>query len=310
MVTISAAKWLSWIASASKVVLKKREGPPLITDVRRHKSKIDSREYLSDRDKFREKDGKPPQWAGANISNHHKLMGRANSIGDRVITQRIGLIKRWQWHSARADNICAGCEKQISGISHPLRHCTHEDMIGHRERWWKSVDATIMSCNRAFHDSFFSITRRMRETEGGEIACCGSFLPKFVLGLPNNQVTVNDHYMKSLNKVLKVVVSGTRQLLRVAAELQLGLGGINWRQTAITSYFKPADRKKVTRKRTDWSNAISAPSPPSAVSFTKNKKKKNDIDSNIAHKNRNLSVDQIFSYIDTGGGNYWEFKAG
>ena len=54
----------------------------------------------------------------------------------------------------------------------------------------------------------------------------------------------------------------------------------------------------------------SAPSPPSSASFTKNKKKKNDIDSNIAHKNRNLSVDQIFSYIDTGGGNYWESKAG
>ena len=116
--------------------------------------------------------------------------------------------------------------------------------------------------------------------------------------------------MKSLNKVLKVVVSGTRQMLRVAAELQLGLGGINWRQTAITSYFKPVDRKTDAMKRKDWSHAIPSHSPPPSTSLTKNKKRKNNIDPTIAYKNRNLSVDQIFSYIDTGGGNYWEFKAG
>jgi hypothetical protein len=165
----------------------------MITDIRRHKSKVDLDEYLADRDKFRIKDGKLPQWKGANLSHHHKLMGRSNRIGDRVITQRIGLIKRWQWHSSRSDNICAGCEQPILGISHPLKEYKHVDMIESRTNWWRSVEASIMSCNKAFHNSLFSITRNMRESDGGEVSCCGSFLPKFVSQLPNTNGSVSDH---------------------------------------------------------------------------------------------------------------------
>jgi hypothetical protein len=118
MFTISASGWLSHISAASKIIVKKKGGPPLIVDIRRHKSKVDSEIYLEDRDRYRAKDGKPPQWRGANISLHHKLMGRSSRIGDRVITQRIGLIKRWHWHASRSDNICAGCDQPINGISH------------------------------------------------------------------------------------------------------------------------------------------------------------------------------------------------
>ena len=73
-------------------------GAPLFVDIRRHKSSLDSAAYLAERDAFRVKDGKLPQWTGANIAYHHKLMGRSSRIGDGVITQRIGLIKRWHWH--------------------------------------------------------------------------------------------------------------------------------------------------------------------------------------------------------------------
>ena len=309
MFIISASKWLSAIAERSKIIIKKKNGPPLIMDIRRHKSKIDSLHYLEERDEYRASDNKSSQWVGANISYHHKLMGRNNKIGDRVITQRIGLIKRWQWHSSRSDNLCEGCNQAIGGISHPLRHCPHVDMIEVRSRCWKSVEASIMNCDRKFHESLFSITRHMRESEGGEIACCGSFVPKFVSQLTDSNSPVNESYIKSLNKVLKTVVRGTRLILRQAAELQLGLDGVNWRQSAITQYFKPVHRNSITRKvtgpRSKVSNHTSLPSQ-----IKKKNKKSNSIDSNIMYKNRNLIVDHIFDNVTSGDVVYWEFKAG
>ena len=305
-VTISSTKWLAKIASSSKIIVKHIDGPPIITDIRRIKSKNDLSSYLMERDEYRAKDGKPPQWSGSNISLHHKLMGRSNRIGDRVITQRIGLIKRWRWHSARTDNVCEGCGQPISGISHPLRSCCHSDMVKLRDNWWRSVDQTIMSCNRAFHESFFSITRHMRESDGGEIACCGSFTPGFVNQLSNAEVTVSDSFVKSLNRVLKTVVRGTRMMLREAAELQVGPAAVNWNQTAITKFFKPKDRQVVVRRRVDWSDATDR----NPLTNNKSKKKNNKIDYNISLKNKNLNISQVFLCIESGGRSYWEFKAG
>ena len=74
MFTINASKWLSAIAARSKIIIKKKNGSPLIMDIRRHNSKIDSHNYLEERDEYRAADNKSPQWVGANISYHHKLM--------------------------------------------------------------------------------------------------------------------------------------------------------------------------------------------------------------------------------------------
>jgi hypothetical protein len=123
-VTINASKWLSKISSTSKIIVKEIDGPPIITDIRRLKSKRDLSSYLMERDQYSTKDGKPPRWAGSNISLHHKLMGRSNHIGDRVITQRIGLIKRWWWHSSRTDNVCEGVG--VYGGRSPNVHHTPE----------------------------------------------------------------------------------------------------------------------------------------------------------------------------------------
>ena len=217
-------------------------------------------------------------------------------------------MKRWQWHSSRADNVCAGCEQPIEGISHPLRSCKHEDMIEIRLRCWKAVEHSIMSCKREYHESLFDITRHMRESDGGDVACCGSFLPKFVSGLKDNSSPISEDYKKSLNRVLKTVVKGTRIILREAAELQKGLAGINWRQTAITQFFKPVDRSRTTRKRRVWTDAAHEVNFPSTI---QNKQKnKNKIDANVITKNKNIKIDHIFENVMSGGIIYWEFKAG
>ena len=75
-------------------MLTDSDGVPVVIEPRIVKSKVDGLAYLEQRDEYRIKDGKDPCWRGANIIMHHRLMGRSNRIGDRVITQRRGLIKR------------------------------------------------------------------------------------------------------------------------------------------------------------------------------------------------------------------------
>ncbi len=165
-----------------------------------------------------------------------------------------------------------------------------------------------MGCNKSFHSRLFAITRHMRESDGGEVACCGSFLPKFVSQLPDNLDPISDSFSKSLNKVLKAVIKGTRIILREAAELQLGPCGIILSQTAITSFFKPVNRKTTIRKRRDWSDKDLLTSP-SDLRAPKNNGK-NKVDLSIAKKNIDLRVEHIFTSIRSGGKIYWEFKAG
>ena len=87
MLTVSACEWLQWIGMKSKIIIADSLGSPSILDPRYSKSKKDCITYLSDRDRYRVKAGKSACWTGANISMHHRLMGRSNKIGDRVITQ-------------------------------------------------------------------------------------------------------------------------------------------------------------------------------------------------------------------------------
>jgi hypothetical protein len=306
MVTLSAAELLRWIGTSSKINIADLEGTPYVLDPRLKKSKSDGLKYLEERDKYRIKDGKPPCWKGSNITLHHRLLGRSSKVGDRVITQRIGLIKRWQWHSARDDNICAGCLGPIAGIAHPLRTCANSEMIRAREDWWRSVDGVIMHSRRDMHELLFSITRQIRESSGGEVASCGCFREDFVSNLPGGMTNLDDSQTKVIVKVLKAVSGGARKVLRLAAEVQLGLNGINLRQTAITQFFKPAPLPRKPRApRKIWADN---PSAPSVGAKNKNKARQ---DRTVITQNKNLTIDNVFlSYLSKNNVVYWEFRAG
>ena len=208
---VKASDWLRRIGSCSRITIEDSIGCPVIEDLRVRKSRLDTIMYLMKRDKYRCKKLKTPHWAGANISLHHKLMGRSTKIGDRVITQRIGLVKRWQWFSDRTDNVCQGCLSPIGDICHPLRHCSHVDMIAARTAVWKEVEAAIMRSRRSDHANLFLITRMMRDQPGGETACCGSFRRDFVQLLPDTDRTIDETFMRTLTKILKIICSGTRK---------------------------------------------------------------------------------------------------
>ncbi len=125
-------------------------------------------------------------------------------------------------------------------------------MIKARSDWWKGVEGSIMKCKRSLHERLFTLTRAMRESPGGEVACCGSFQPKFVASLPQDPTLLTDRETKAVLRILKAVSGGARSVLRASAELQLGLSGINWRQRAITQYFKPSLKMVKTKVSRSW----------------------------------------------------------
>jgi hypothetical protein len=337
--TIHASEWLKRIGAAhSKLVIERTDGTPLLMDVSTIKSKMDVHNYLEERDDYRTKDGKSRVWKGANIALHHKLLGRTNKIGDRVITQRIGLGKRWQWHSSRPDNLCQGCMELISDIKHPLRHCKVEEMIRARELLWTQVDSCINKAPRNLHNTLHSIARHMREDEGGDLACCGTFRCNLVNALPCANLPISEMEGKIVIKLLKTIAAGTRRLLRLAAEIQLGPLGVNFRQTALSEYFKPlpAAPTKVlkARKRNWWDTpavtAMDTQALPPLVpnnkntidnkNITSNKKTTESNNKNITTTKKNkknksstlhrIAIEDIFVSAPISGTMYWEMRAG
>ena len=92
-------------------------------------------------------------------------------------------------------------------------------------------------------------------------------------------------------------------MLRIAAELQLGLGGINWRQPAITQFFKPTLKEVKTRIKRTWADI------PTNMGNTPKNKKKTNIDPLLLKKNRNLTVHNVFvCSVQTDETVYWEFN--
>ena len=80
--------------------------------------------------------------------------------------------------------------------------------------------------------------------------------------------------------------------------------GINWRQPAITQFFKPALRTLRTRTRRSWADA------PEKTIGPPRKRKVNYIDTTLV-KNKNLTVHNVFDSIVLEDETvYWEFKAG
>ena len=163
-----------------------------------------------------------------------------------------------------------------------------------------------MRSRRDMYESLFSITRNIRESEGGEIACCGCFREDFVSLLPGGATWIDDAQSKTIIKVLKAVSGGARRVLRLAAEIQVGLTGVNWRQTTISQFYKPtATSRKPSAPRKNWTDS---PSPPLAGAKNKSKTKSN---ASVIALNKNLNINNVFqSFMNINNVVYWEFRAG
>ena len=162
-----------------------------------------------------------------------------------------------------------------------------------------------MRCKPSLHVRLFSITRAMRESPCGDIACCGSFLPNFVASLPQDDTTLSDRDSRSITRILKSVCGGARTVLRTAAEIQFGLCGINWRQPAITQFYKPTLKPISLRSKRTWADSAANLTEPTR------KSKGSITNPELLKKNKNLTVHNVFdSIVQNDEIVYWEFKAG
>ena len=153
----------------------------------------------------------------------------------------------------------------------------------------------------------------MREDAGGEIACCGTFRCDLVNQIPHADQSISDVETKWILKLLKTIAAGTRRLLRLAAEIQLGPLGINYRQTALTEFFKikPGLPTKILKKlkETDLVDPTPTPTPEGALPHTiRNKLTKNNKRNKTTHTR--ITIDDIFAPTSICGNIYWEVKAG
>ena len=189
---------------------------------------------------------------------------------------------------------------------------------------------------RNLHNVLHSIARHMREDEGGDIACCGTFRCDLVNALPCANLPISEMEGKIILKLLKTIAAGTRRLLRLAAEIQLGPLGVNFRQTALHEYFKPlpAAPTKVleVRKKTWWdtpaADMVDTPASTPSTSNSKNTTSKNIVKNTTEPDNKNImktkknnkrnkdstitriAIEDIFVLTPISGTMYWEMRAG
>ena len=79
--------------------------------------------------------------------------------------------------------------------------------------------------------------KHMENSKDGEYACCGVFTPTFLNGLTRGDKDIDKNEKAAIMKVLKVIGTGTRELLRAHAEADQVGNAIHLNQTSITSFF-------------------------------------------------------------------------
>ena len=175
----------------------------------------------------------------------------------------------------------------------------------------KEVELIASRAPRHLQEDLHWFARHLRENDGGEIACCGSFRTDFTSALPCRNRIISEFEAKHLTRLLKTVCAGTRRLLRLAAELQLGPLGVNLRQTSVLEFLKPiADPSALKPKKVkkDYSDQPHTPNTDNQTSNNPDrlKNKKNTKQT----LNRNITITDIFLTIPDSQFVYWEFKAG
>jgi ribonuclease HI len=264
--TLKASTWLKRISYASKVIVVDQEGVPFIKDISRRWSKHLMQKYFLERDNYREAEGKDRKWAGTNLRLSHKMMGKNKSISDLAAVQRASLDKMWRWHWAREDPICEACNKKSIGIVHPIWKCKHEEMIDFRLAWRRNVWSIIDDIPTKDRPQFEELWSCMEVCEDGAYAACGVFLPGFLDRLTKADEDLSKKKVRTLNKLLKEIGRGARNMLRIHRELNDKRIGRELNQQSIKSFLVSS---KLTRKPTEGDSETS--SQPDAQKKKKHK---------------------------------------
>jgi hypothetical protein len=166
------------------------------------------------------------------------MMGKNKSISDLAAVQRASLDKMWKWHWARSDLVCEACGSKSSGIAHPIWRCKHEDMIEYRLRWRKNVWMFIEAAKPNERPQFEELWRNMETAQDGAYAACGVFLPGFLDKLTRADQELTKAELQKLNRFLKEIGKGARQILKIHRELSEMKVRTELYQTSIKSFLE------------------------------------------------------------------------
>jgi hypothetical protein len=106
------------ISTASKVSIEEEDGTPFIGSVNRRASQESTRQYLLERDGYREKESDFEQkWERANLAMAPKLLLRNGGFEDRVTMLKLAAGKRWDVsRHNKATKLLHQCHKQVQDM--------------------------------------------------------------------------------------------------------------------------------------------------------------------------------------------------
>ena len=204
-----------------------------------------------ERDNLRVKDGRERVWMRANAALCTKYLWRNGGAEDFATMIRLAYDKRWGT-SIHNGEVCKACGGPAMGQKHPLFLCQNAEVIQGRNEWKESIEGKIDSerCVR-IKSMMEEIWYNIHNSEGGAFACVGMFREDWVARL-GSYGKLNKAEQRSINKRMREIVSGGRDLLRTYARIrEVSVGTAKEpRQTSIlTAVRMMSKKKKSARKR-------------------------------------------------------------
>ena len=111
-------------------------------------------------------------------------------------------------------------------------------MIEERKRWWDAVEYRISKAPLQLQQSLHFIVKHIREDEGGATACCGTFLPHFVDGLPYRDAPISEQEAKQVMKILRRLRLAVGDFLDLPLRLNLDLWGSTYNKNLSQAFSK------------------------------------------------------------------------
>ena len=210
---IKAKDWMKRVSTWSKVSIEEEDGTPFIGSVYRRVSKESMRQYLLERDGYREAEGDfEERWEGANLAMAPKLLRRNGGFEDRVTMLKLAAGKRWDV-SRHNKATCLLCEEEFESQRHPLMACPAYEVHNARQRWREEMNKQTNSHDMWLRTQTEDFVRCIFTEKDGELAAVGTFTPRFVNKLEKG-IEFNAPQMLKVKKLLKVICQGARLVMR------------------------------------------------------------------------------------------------
>ena len=210
---IKAKDWMKRISTWSKVSIEEEDGTPFIGSVNRRASRVSMKQYLLERDGYREAEGDfEERWEGANLAMAPKLLRRNGGFEDRVTMLKLAAGKRWDV-SRHNKGTCLLCEEEFEDQRHPLMACTAYEVYNARQRWREEIDKRISTYDLWLRAQMEDFVRCIFTEKDGELAAVGTFTPRFVDKL-DKRIEFGAPQMLKVKKLLGMICQGARLVMR------------------------------------------------------------------------------------------------